>query len=190
MLYLPLPLQGSLARAALIRLNAPREAAIPLIRGAAEARGGGLGVSIYRAIDEDRKMSLLPYKGAALVATTLGGLALLLSVVGLYGVMAFAVNQRVREIGIRVALGATGRRIVQLFVRQGIRLVAIGLVVGSLGAFAMPVVLSRIIVGMRPFDPWPLLCVMVLLGLATLAACWLPARRATKVDPMVALRAE
>ena len=190
MLYLPMPLQGGLARVALIRLNAPREAVLSHVRGAAEARGGGLGVSIYRAIDEDRKISLLPHKGAALVAATLGGLALLLSVVGLYGVMAFAVNQRVREIGIRVALGATGARIVRLFVRQGFRLVAIGLAVGSLGAFAMPIVLSKIIVGARPFDPLPLAVVASLLGAAALLACWLPARRAAEVDPIVALRTE
>jgi len=111
--------------------------------------------------------------------------------VGLYGVMTFVVGQRVREIGIRTALGATGDNIVGLFVRQGMRLVAIGLAVGSIGAIGVAALLSKIVIfGPHAFDPWAGGAVALLLALVSLFACWLPARRAAKVDPMIALRSE
>jgi len=105
--------------------------------------------------------------------------------------MSFAVSQRVREIGVRVALGATTENIVRLFVRQGMKLVAIGLVLGLIGGKLCALLLNAVLFGLiRAFDVWVFGTVGVLFALVALLACWLPARRAAKVDPMVALRAE
>ena len=134
---------------------------------------------------------MLPFFGLAVLSGALGGLALLMAAVGLYGVMAFGVNQRVREIGIRVALGATAGRVVALFVRQGMRLVGVGIVAGLAGGALFALLLSKILFGLSgSFDPLAFGAVTILFSAVAVLACWLPARRAAKVDPMVALRAE
>lgn len=115
---------------------------------------------------------------------------MLMAVVGLYGVMAFMVCQRVREIGVRAALGATRENIVGLFVRQGMRLVTIGLALGCFGGLGAEIVLSKIMVGAQPFDPLVCGAVALIIAISTLFACWLPARRAAKVEPMIALRTD
>lgn len=116
--------------------------------------------------------------------------ALLLAVVGLYGVMSYGVAQRMREFGVRVALGAKVRDLLQLVVSQGMKLVAIGLVIGVVGSLALTRVLSGFLFGVQPTDPGTFVVVSALLVVVGALACWLPARRATKVDPVVALRAE
>jgi ABC-type antimicrobial peptide transport system permease subunit len=111
--------------------------------------------------------------------------------VGLYGVIAFIVSQRVREIGIRMALGATARSVVALFVRQGMRLVTIGLVFGVIGGRLFALALSRgFDKGLNSFNAPAFAGTAVLFAGIAWFACWFPARRAAKVDPMVALRAE
>jgi len=190
MLYLPLPDDSPNARVTLLQFTSPRATALPLALGAASAQGMYLSLNVLGSLDEARNLQLLPYKGVAAVGAGLGLLALLMAVVGLYGVMAFVVSQRVREIGIRSALGATAENIVSLFVRQGMRLVVIGLALGSLGGVVVAIVLSNIVVGAQPFDPLVCGAVALLLAIATLVACWLPTRHAAKVDPVIALRAE
>jgi ABC-type antimicrobial peptide transport system permease subunit len=125
-----------------------------------------------------------------LLAGALGLLALLLAGVGLYGVMSFVVSQRTREIGIRVALGAQSRDCVRLFLRQGLRLTAIGLVVGIAGGVAVSRLLASVLVDLSPLDPVSFGGVSLFLASVALVSCYIPARRATKVDPMVALRYE
>jgi ABC-type antimicrobial peptide transport system permease subunit len=115
---------------------------------------------------------------------------LLMAVVGLYGVMTFVVSQRVREIGIRTALGATGKNIVGYFLRQGMRLVGIGLALGSVGGIGLAIMLSKLLPEAEPFDPLTCGSVGLLLAIVSLFACWLPARRAAKISPMLALRSE
>jgi len=124
------------------------------------------------------------------VVTTFGILALALATMGLYSVMMYAVSQRTREIGIRMALGATLRDVLRLIVGDGMRMVIIGLALGLVGAFAMTRVFSSLLLGIGATDPLTFVGVTTLLFAVAMLACLIPARRATKVDPIVALRQE
>jgi predicted permease len=141
-----------------------------------ESLGGALGYFIFRL-------------GAALAAA-MGLLGLLLAVVGVYGVVSYAATQRTQELGIRMALGASPRQVLALLLKQGAQLVAAGLLFGLAGAWALTRAMSHMLVGISPSDPLTYLSVAALLSSITLLACWIPARRAMRVDPMVALRYE
>ena len=114
----------------------------------------------------------------------------MLSSVGLYGVMAYAVSQRTQEIGVRMALGGTGRQISWLVLKRGLFQVAIGLTLGLAGALALSQVLRTALVQTSPTDPITYAAITFILTAVSVAACLVPARRATRVDPLVALRAE
>jgi ABC-type antimicrobial peptide transport system permease subunit len=129
-----------------------------------------------------------PFRIAAKLALGLGLAALLLASIGLYGVMSFVVAQRTREVGIRVALGAEPGGILALFLKQGMRLIGAGILLGLLGGAAVARLLAMILVDLSPFDPLAFGGVSLCLTLVALLATYLPARRATKVDPMIALR--
>lgn len=131
-----------------------------------------------------------PYR---LLTWTLGvfaAVALLLAAVGIYSVISYLVAQRRNEIGIRLALGAGTRDILKLAVGQGIRLALIGIAIGLAGAFALTRALSFFLYGVTAYDPLTYIAVSLLLTGVSLLACWIPARRAARVDPLVALRCE
>jgi ABC-type antimicrobial peptide transport system permease subunit len=116
--------------------------------------------------------------------------ALMLSAIGIYGVMAYFVTQRTREIGIRMALGAAPRTVLTMVLGQGARLTAAGVAIGLAGAIALTRAISTLLFAVSPRDPATLATLSIVLAAVALAACYVPARRATKVDPIRALRCE
>jgi len=149
-----------------------------------------LAVFDVHSMSERIDLSLSSRRTSMLLANAFGGVALFLATLGIYGVLAYLVAQRTREIGIRVALGSSRAGILRLVLREGLELVVIGLVFGIVGAASLQKVVATEIYGVRPLDPLVLASVMVLLSIVTLAACVVPARRAMRVEPTVALRYE
>jgi putative ABC transport system permease protein len=143
-----------------------------------------------RTLDERLSASLTQQRFSMLLLTLFALLALILTAVGLYGVMAYTVTQRTQEIGIRVALGAQARDVLKLILKQGMRLALIGLTFGLAGAFALMRLLGGLLFGVSAHDPLTFSVIAVLLIVVALLACWVPAWRATKVSPTVALRYE
>jgi putative ABC transport system permease protein len=136
-------------------------------------------------------LASMPHYAFAITSASLGLLALGMASVGLYGLLAFSVNERVHEIGVRMALGATSKQVVRLFVREGLRLVTVGLALGLVGGALFALAWSKMLQGFfNTFDPVAFAAVTLLFGVIAVLACWLPSRRATTVNPMIALRAE
>ena len=133
---------------------------------------------------------LSPKRLAAFIFGVLAVIALVLAAVGIYAVMSYAVSQRTHEIGIRMALGAQPRNILQLVIRYGLTLTLIGLAIGLAAAFAMTRAMAQILYGVTSTDALTFGGITFLLALIALLACYIPARRAAKVDPVVALRYE
>jgi putative ABC transport system permease protein len=119
-----------------------------------------------------------------------GIIALVLATAGVFGVMAYSVSRRTREIGVRVALGARSRDVLTMILSQGMRTIMIGIIIGLAGSFALTRTMQSLLFGVTATDPLTFVAVIALLIAAALAACYIPARRATKIDPMVALRYE
>ena len=130
------------------------------------------------------------FRSTPIAASSFAALALLLAAIGVYGLLSFSVARRTNEIGTRMALGATQADVLKMVLRQGLLLVWIGLIVGVAGALALTRLLETLLFGVRPTDPASFAAVAILLLGAGMLASYLPARRATKVDPMVALRYE
>jgi putative ABC transport system permease protein len=149
-----------------------------------------LPVTQLRTMDEVADEVLAERRLPMTLMTVFAALALVLAAVGLYGVMSYVVTARTREFGVRMALGAPQAAVIRLVMGQGLLTVLGGLAVGLAGAVAATRLLAGLLFGVRPLDPLTFGAVPAVLLLVALVACWLPARRATKVDPMAALRTD
>jgi putative ABC transport system permease protein len=143
-----------------------------------------------KTMNEVRAISISVYLIGSVTMTIFAIVALLLAAVGIYGVMAFAVTQRTQEIGIRMALGARALDVLKLVLRNGMSLAVIGAVIGLAGAFVITRFMSSLLFEVSPTDLLTFALVTMGLLLVAVFACYIPARRATKVDPLVALRYE
>jgi len=150
-------------------------------------------ISVFqvRTLEEQVSQALAPLRINVIVLATFGGLALLLASIGLYGVASYSVGQRTREIGVRMALGARSSSVLGLVLGHGLLLVAIGLVAGVLLALGLSAAIPRnLLPNVSARDPWTFVGTSVLLAVVALIASYIPARRATRIDPLIALRAE
>jgi len=173
-----------------IRTRIPPTAVLGEIRRHVHELDSGLAMFQARTMDEVIADNTQDAGVQAFLLGTFAALALLLAVVGLYGVMSYLVTQRTREFGIRVALGARQASVLKLIMKQGLGLSAAGVGLGVAAAMGLTHLISRLLYDVRPSDPATFVAVAGVLTLVALAACWIPARRATKVDPLVALRYE
>ena len=174
----------------LIRTRVAPHSLSPLIQSELRQASGGLPVARIRTMDEILSQATARETFVMLVLTVFGFAALLLAAVGVYGMMACSVAQRGREIAVRLALGAESRRIRNMVVVQGLRPVAVGVVCGLVAAFGLTRVLSSILFRVQPRDPLVFLVAPTVLVAVALVAVWLPALRATRIDPIRSLRSE
>ena len=191
--YLPAAQHYGMPASLLVRTTGNPQGLAKSLRETIHALDADLPVYGVVTLDEHLATSifaLMPLRTGAILAAIQGVIALLLAILGLYAVVSYGVTNRTREIGVRLALGATSEDVLRLVSREGLRLTVIGVSVGLVLAGGVAFGLSRVIFGVHAFDPLAFPGVVLVLLATAALACWLPARRATKVDPMVALRAE
>jgi putative ABC transport system permease protein len=143
-----------------------------------------------KTMDEIRSESVAGERLNLTLFSIFAGIALVLAVVGIYGVMSYTVTQRTHEIGIRMAIGAQQRDVFKMVLGQGMMLALIGIAIGLVGAFALTRLMASMLFGVTATDPATFAAIAVLLTAVALMACYLPGRRATKVDPVISLRYE
>ena len=173
-----------------VRGTGSPEKLLPAIREQVRSLDPDLPIADVATMDERLSRSVSKPRFSMMLLGMFASLALLLSAVGIYGVVAYSVTQRTHEIGIRIALGAKTSDVIKLVVNQGMMLVLIGVAIGLIGAIAVTRLMSSLLFGVGATDPLTLIGVSLLLAAVAFVACLIPARRATRVDPMVALRYE
>jgi macrolide transport system ATP-binding/permease protein len=189
-MFRPLPQWPEKALTLAVRTGLSPAATISALREVVKSIDAGIPVFRVQTMARQRDDSLALQRMAATLLSGFGMLALLLAALGIYGVLAYSVNRRTKEIGIRMALGARVADLLRLVLRQGFGLTAAGLGIGLAGAFAATRLLRGFLYEVQPLDPLTFTAAVALLTVVALAACWLPARRATRVDPITALRSE
>ena len=180
---------GSIPLELLVRTSGDVNIMAAQLRDAGRAVDPNIFVEV-RPLSEIHRFWAVPAQAAAIVAAVLGGLALILSAIGIYGVITNSVSQRTREIGIRIALGAGARDVVKLVMISGAKLVTLGIAFGLAGALTTTRFLKALLDIIDPLDPLAFAAATTFLAMVAFTACYLPVRRAARVDPMVALRSE
>jgi putative ABC transport system permease protein len=187
-MYFPLAQATERSVDLVVRATLPPSALAQEVRRALHSVDANLPVSELRTLAQIVAQSVSPRRFVALLLSGFAGLALVLAALGSYGVIAFSVAERTPEFGIRLALGAQNADVLKLVLGQGARLIALGIAIGLLAAFALTRALQSLLFGVAAIDPLTFAAIPALLAAVALVACWLPARRATKVNPLTALR--
>ena len=169
--------------------NDPMKVAGP-VRAELAAIDKNQPIHSFLTLEDNVSEMVAPQRFTTGLMTGFAALAALLAAIGLYGVISYAVTQRTREIGIRMSLGADSRVVMRMVVRQGMTLAFIGIAAGLAASLAVTRLLASLLFGVSTTDPATFIAFSLVLAVVALGACFVPARRATKVDPMVALRQE
>jgi putative ABC transport system permease protein len=188
--YIPYRPESPGAASLLVRSGLPPGSVMDAVRREVQAIDQDQPVFTIQTMDQTLAESRWPYRVFGSLFAIVAVIALVLSSVGLYAVMAYSVTQRTQEIGVRMALGAQKRQVSWLILKRGLLQLAIGVTLGLAGALALSRVLQGVLVEISPSDPVTFAAITFLLTVVSIAACLLPARRAMRVDPVVALRAE
>ena len=190
MTYVPLAQHPTSGFDVIVRSSGDPSPLAPALKRAFQATDADLPFLDVRTMAEHMQAALFGYTIGATMLAAFGALALLLSAIGIYGIMAYTVSQRTREIGLRVALGAARRDVVRMVIGRAMRLAGLGLAIGLVAALGAGRMLRSMLLGVSGSDPLTFAAIGLLLAAVALAASWLPARRAARIDPMVALRYE
>jgi putative ABC transport system permease protein len=188
--YTPLEQAPRPALTLTVRTSGVPEALLTAVRESLRALDANLPLYNVQTMEQIVARSLFTQRLTTNVMLMFGGVALLMATIGLFGLISYAVSQRTRELGIRLALGATKRDVLRLVIGQGVKLALAGLALGLAGSFASMRMLKAMLFGVSAADPLTFTASALLLLLVALLACWIPARRAMKVDPLVALKYE
>jgi len=188
MVYIPFAQDPGVSMETLVRVRPGMADPDRLLREEVHSLDADLPLIWNAPMEDIMAISLLPSRAAAVIAAAFGTVGLLLAAIGLYGVLAQMVVQRTREIGVRIALGADRSAVRRLVLRHGLGLAAVGLVAGIAAAMVLGRLLGSLLYGLNPADPPTYLAIATVFTAVAAAACWFPARRATRTDPMQALR--
>jgi len=188
--YRPLLRDYSTNATLVARITGDSGSALTALRAELQRLDSTLPLYNVQTLSDHMNVPLFPFRMAATVLGSFGVLAIVLAAIGIYGVMSYVVAGRTREIGVRIALGAARRNVLVLIIKQGMTLAVLGLGIGLLAAFGVAQLLARLLFGVSPVDLPTFAVVSLMLILVAGLACYIPARRATKVDPLVALRYE
>jgi putative ABC transport system permease protein len=173
-----------------VRVKGEPAAIVTAVRTALAQIDKNVPIANVSTMDDIMSTSIAQPRLETVLLGIFGGLAMLLAAVGIYGVMSYSVTQRTSEIGVRMALGASRSQVLLLICKQGLRLATIGLAAGLVLAFGVTRLMSKILFGVSPTDPLTFASIIAILAAVALLACYIPARRATRVDPILALRHE
>ncbi len=188
--FLPHPFGETRNTGVIVRVTGHPVSVLPQVRAQIRASDASMPVFQEMTMDEARERGYWQYRLFSWMFSIFGAIALALAAVGVYGVLAYSVSQRVHEIGVRMALGAHGRDVARMIAGQGLRLAAFGVVLGAIGAAGVTQGLRPILFNVSAIDPVSYMGVALFLVGVAMVAAWIPARRATRVDPIVALRNE
>ncbi|HEY5676155.1 MAG TPA: FtsX-like permease family protein, partial [Myxococcales bacterium] len=189
-IYYPERQQGLAEMELIVRADGEPMALLPAVKAQIAQLDPAQPVTKVRTLEQILERSAGPQRLLAQLLSAFAAAALLLATLGIYGVVSYSVSRREREIGVRMALGAQAAHVVRMVLREGLRLSLLGVLAGSLLALALARLVAGFLYGVSPTDPLTYALASCGLALAALLACWLPARRATRVDPAVSLRAE
>jgi putative ABC transport system permease protein len=188
--YLPLSQDYAPAATLQVRTSGDPRAAIATVRSQIQSLDRNLAITNVQTIEEVLNQGLWAPRMAAVLLTLFGVIALMLAGIGVYGVLSYSVTQQTREIGIRMALGARPAAVARWVVSQGFRLAAAGLLIGLIAGLVLMRFVASLLFGISAHDPATFGAVALVLGIVAFLACYVPARRASRVSPMVALRYE